>query len=87
MDKFTLQVAPNSKARYNAGCYDPKAYSPKYGVEVLTPYQGVQSQVDINRVVMGSEGDHFLVFEIKNNSTWPVFLSATKDGVLMNNDK
>ncbi|MDA3140167.1 hypothetical protein [Vibrio metschnikovii] len=87
MDKFTLQVAPKSQARYNAGSYDPILYMPKYDVEMFTPYQDVQGQVDINRVVMGSKGAHFLVLEIKNNSTWPVFLSVTKDGVLMSNNK
>jgi hypothetical protein len=32
---------------------------------------------------MGHEDSHFLVWEIENNSTWPIFFSVKKDGQLV----
>ena len=83
MNNYTFQLAPGAKTRHNAGSYDPNLYLPKYEIEVMTPDDFVRSKVQVNQVLMGTKGSHFLVFDIQNNSTWPVFIQVKKDGVLV----
>lgn len=83
MSNHTFELAPKGKTRYNAGAYDPKTRSPKYELEVLARDDVAYSQVEIEQFLMGKEGSNLWVWDIKNNSTWPIFVSITKDGVLI----
>ena len=81
--EYTFQLSPKSKTRYNAGPYNPKTRSPKYEIDYLCPTPESRNQIEVNQILMGHEDSHFLVWEIENNSTWPIFFSVKKDGQLV----
>jgi hypothetical protein len=79
----TFELGPHSKTRYSAGPYDPTSHSPRYTIEMSTPDDHVQRQVDVEQVLMGTEGNYIWVWVMNNKSTWPVFVSVMKDGMLV----
>ena len=81
---YTFQLSPKGKTRYNAGPYDPETQLPRYQLEVSAP-QHVKHQVELKQFLMGSEGNRIWVWDVENKSTWPVFVTITKDGVLVQN--
>lgn len=78
-NKITLH--PGSRFRQQAGPYDLDTGRPRYAVQVLAPDEQARRQVEDNSLIMGTPGKHFYVWDIKNGSTWPVFLTLTVDGV------
>ncbi len=46
----------------------------------------VYDALEDNSQIMGTPGKHFYVWDIKNGSTWPVFLTLTVDGVTVGKD-
>ncbi|EGR1985722.1 TPA: hypothetical protein GRI96_24895 [Vibrio parahaemolyticus] len=83
MSNSTFELGPKSKTRYNAGEYDPETFSPKYEIKVAARDDIARSQVEINQILMGNKGSRIWVWDITNNSTWPIFISIMKDGVLV----
>jgi hypothetical protein len=79
----TFVLSPGGKSRYNAGPYDQSTGLPRHTIDVLTPDDFVKSQVEISQFLMGPEGDRSWVWDIRNKSTWPVFVIIKKDGVLV----
>ena len=76
-----ITLPPGGRLRRQAGPYDQATGSPRYSFQVLAPDDQAKRQVVDNSEVMGAPGRHFYVWDIKNNSTWPVFLTLTVDGV------
>ena len=83
MNNYTFQLDAGVKTRFKVGSYDPISYLPKYDIEVITPHEEAKRKIEINPIIMGMEGSHFLVWEIKNDSAWPVYFNVKKDGVLV----
>jgi hypothetical protein len=54
---------------------------PRYAFEVSAPDEQARRQVEDNSQIMGVAGRHFYMWDIKNGSSWPVFLTLTVDGV------
>mgnify|MGYP000383259290 CR=1 FL=1 len=84
-NNYTFQLKEGGQTRYNAGSYDPKLYSPKYELEFSAPDAQVKKQISVNEIIMGTEGAQLLVWEIKNNSTWPISFTVKKGGVVVKN--
>lgn len=79
---YTFVLNGKRKTRYSAGPYDQASRSPQYAIEVIAPAE-ISGKVDIRQFLMGPEGGRSWVWEIVNDSTWPVFIAIKKDGELM----
>lgn len=79
---YTFELSPGRSTRYNAGPYDQKAQMPRYAFEVSLP-QHVTNQFEYNQFLMGNEGSRIWVWDFKNKSSWPAFVSIFKDDVLV----
>lgn len=79
--KAKIIIAPGGKFRRQAGPYDLKTHLPRYGFEVVAADADAQWQVVDGSQIMGHPDNHFWVWDIKNNSSMPVFIMLTKDGV------
>lgn len=80
-NEHKICLPPGARFRRQAGPYDLESQSPRYSFQVSAPDEQAKRQVVDNSEVMGAPGRHFYVWDIKNNSTWPVFLTLTVDGV------
>lgn len=78
--KAKIEIAPDGKFRRQAGLYDIKTGLPRYDFEVVATDADSLWRVADNSQIMGSAENHFWVWDIKNNSTIPVFITFTKDG-------
>lgn len=85
-NEHKITLAPGSRFRRQAGPYNLDTGRPRYAVLVSAPDEQAQRQVEDNSQIMGSPGSHFYVWDIKNDSTWPVFLTLTVDGVPVGED-
>lgn len=79
-------LAPGSRYRRQAGPYNLDSGRPRYAFEVSAPDEQARRQVEDNSLIMGVPGSHFYVWDIKNGSSWPVFLTLTVDGVAVDQD-
>lgn len=79
---YTFELPPGGKTRYNAGSYDPKTQTPRYAFAVSLPSH-VMHQFEFEQFLMGREDARLWVWDFRNKSTWPAFVSITKDGVLV----
>lgn len=79
-------LAPGSRFRKQAGPYDLDTARPHYDVQINARDEQARRQVEDNSQIMGAPGRHFYVWDIKNGSTWPVFLTLTVDGVTVGRD-
>lgn len=75
-----IEIAPGGKFRRQAGPYDIKTRLPRYDFEVVAADADALRRVVDDSQIMGSTDNHFWVWDIKNNSTTPVFITLTKDG-------
>ncbi|WP_421556764.1 hypothetical protein [Pseudomonas kitaguniensis] len=80
-NEHTIILLPGGRFRLNAGPYDLETSRPRYAVQVRARDEHEQSKVEDNSLIMGPAGRHFYVWDVKNGSTWPVFLTLTVDGV------
>lgn len=78
--KAKIEIAPGGKFRRQAGPYDIKTRLPRYDFEVVAADADALWRVVDDSQIMGSADNHFWVWDIKNNSTTPVFITFTKDG-------
>ena len=79
---FTLELSPEAKTRYVAGPYDQASAIPKYTIEVSIATH-VRSQVEVKQFLLQGAGGLTWGWDIRNKSTWPAFIVARKDGVLL----
>jgi hypothetical protein len=75
-----IEIAPGGKFRRQAGPYDIKTRLPRYDFEVVAADADALRRVVDDSQIMGSADNHFWVWDIKNKSTTPVFITLTKDG-------
>lgn len=75
-----IEIASGSRFRRQAGPYDLKTRLPRYGFEVVAIDDDAKRRVVDESDAMGSADNHFWVWDIKNNSGAPVFITLTKDG-------
>lgn len=80
--EYTLMVDPRRSGRRNAGPYDPKTNTPRYEEAFDAPSPEARRSFHIESKVMGTEGNYLWVWEFRNDSTWPIFLTLKKDGVV-----
>ena len=76
----TITLSPGARFRRQAGQYDLDAGCPRYSVQVSAPDEQARRQVEDHSQIMGASGSHFYVWDIKNGSTRPVFLTLTVEG-------
>jgi hypothetical protein len=81
--QHSFYLSPKSESRYNAGEYDPKTRTPKCEIDCLCPTPESRNQIEIDEIIMGNEGSYILVWDIKNDSTWPIFFDVKRDGQLV----
>ncbi|QHD04231.1 hypothetical protein [Pseudomonas sp. R76] len=79
--KSTVTIDAGAKFRLQAGPYDLHTNTPKYGFEVSAADEASRYRVIDNSQIMGVPGRHFWVWDITNESSMPVFVTLTKDGV------
>lgn len=77
--EYKITLSPGSRFRRHAGPYDLDAGQPRYAVQVSAPDDQARRQVEDNSQIMGDLGTYFYVWDIKNGSIWPVFLTLTVD--------
>ncbi|MNQ72508.1 hypothetical protein D3C85_872160 [compost metagenome] len=75
-----IEIAPGGRFRRQAGPYDLNTRLPRYNFEVVAADADALRRVVNDSQIMGSADNHFWVWDIKNNSTTPVFITLTKDG-------
>ncbi|MDH1657061.1 hypothetical protein N5E96_20455 [Pseudomonas mosselii] len=80
INQHTIRLDPGARFRLQAGPYDLDTGRPHYAVKVNAPDDQTRHRVEDNSHIMGSPGQHFYVWDIKNASTFPVFLTLTVDG-------
>lgn len=85
-NEHKITLSPGSQFRRQAGPYDLDTGRPRYAVEVSAPDEQARLQVEDNSQIMGVPGMHFYVWDIKNGSSRPVFLTLTVDGVPFDQD-
>lgn len=81
-----ITLDPGARFRRQAGPYNLETRSPQYGVQVCARDEQARRQVEDSSQIMGVPGGHFYVWDIKNGSSWPVFLTLTVDGVPADQD-
>lgn len=79
--KVRIPIEPGRRFRRHAGTYDLQNKSPLYSVEVVAPSPEAERQVSDDSEIMGSAGNHFWVWNIKNNSSSIVYVTLLKDGM------
>ena len=79
---FTLEIPPGAKTRYAAGPYDQATGTPQYTLEVSIPTH-IRSQVEVKQFLLQGAGGLTWGWDIRNKSTWPAFIIAKRDGVLL----
>jgi hypothetical protein len=79
---YTFELQPGGKTRYPAGPYDQGTNSPKYTLEISAP-EHVRQQIEVKQSLVGTQSHTTWVWDIRNKSTWPVFVIIRKDGVLV----
>ena len=85
-NEHKITLPPGSRFRRQAGPYDLDTGRPRYAFQVIAPEEQARRQVEDNSQIMGTPGKHFYVWDIKNGSTWPVFLTLAVDGVRVGKD-
>ncbi len=76
-----ITLPPGGRFRRHAGPYEPDTSLPRYSVEISGPDDHACSLVEDNCQVMGTPGNHFYVWDFKNCSAWPIFLTLIINGV------
>lgn len=76
-----IKIEARAKFRRHAGPYDLAARSPRYGFEVLAADEAASHRVMDNSHSMGAPGRYFWVWDITNESSMPVFITLTRDGL------
>ena len=76
---YSFCVLPGNKTRHIAGPFDRKDRTPHYEIEIDVP-EHVRSQVEVKQFVVGTSENCEWAWDIRNNSTYPVFVTIKKDG-------
>ncbi len=76
---YTFCLMPGTKIRHNAGPFDTETRKPRYEIEINIP-KHARDQVEIEQFLMGNPENRMWVWDIKNKSTWPAFITIKKDG-------
>ncbi|MCX5888200.1 MAG: hypothetical protein NTY36_01950 [Deltaproteobacteria bacterium] len=76
---YTFSLSPGNKTRYMAGPFDAETRKPHYEIFVSIPAH-VRNQVEIEQVFMGTPENRLWVWDIRNKSSWPAFITIKKDG-------
>jgi hypothetical protein len=85
-DNFSFVVGAKTKIRYAAGPYDKVGRSPHYEIS-WSIWKNETDNVEAEQFLMGKEGNYTWVWDIKNNSTWPAFITVKCDGVIIQRSK
>ena len=83
-NQCTFVLDPGKKKRLFAGTYDVKSRKPQYEIDINVP-KHVRNQIEVNQKLIGNEDYCQWAWDIKNNSTWPAFITIKKDGVIEKN--
>lgn len=74
-------LPPGGRFRRQAGPYHLDTGQPRYAFHVCGPDEQACRLVEDHSQIMGVPGNNFYVWDIKNLSTWPVFLTLSVDEV------
>lgn len=80
--EYSFLLGPGKRIRKIAGQYDVKLHKPHYEIEINV-LEHVRNQIEINQVLVGDEEYCQWAWDIKNNSTWPAFITIKKDGIIL----
>ncbi len=72
-------LMPGKKLRQIAGPFDLQTRLPLYDIQVSSPSH-VRQQIEISQILFGTPGNCQWAWDIKNNSSEPVFLIIKEDG-------
>ena len=79
---YSFVVGEKKSFRFNAGGYDVKTKLPKYTIDISAP-EHVKNYIVMKQSIMGTPGNHLFVWDIKNDSNYPIFIIAKRDGELI----
>jgi hypothetical protein len=79
-NQYSFVLDPGKKRRRIAGTYDVKSQRPHYEIDINVP-EHVRNQIEVNQILIGNEEYCQWAWDIKNNSSWPAFVTIKKDGV------
>lgn len=78
---YTFIIPAKTKTRHIAGPYNIETLSPKYEIKLDCPSH-VKNQIDVNQYLHGSPPKCQWAWEINNKSTWKIWVTIIKDGII-----
>jgi hypothetical protein len=76
---YRFCLIPGSKTRHVAGPPCVKNRIPHYEIEIDVPSH-VRDKVEVKQFLLGTPKNCQWAWDLKNNSTWPAFVTIKKDG-------
>ncbi len=79
---YTFVLYKRVKYTFNAGEYDPKTQTPRYSFQMRTQAH-VGHMVNVKDYRIQTAGGDLQMWEVDNQSDWPVIVTIKRDGELI----